>query len=88
MGQNFSLGNINRVVPVDLSSGDFEDNNGFFIRSDAGATITYCPLLNEDSEAITKTIDGTSMFVDPELCRKIFATGSPVPDDLYVGYGV
>jgi hypothetical protein len=87
--QTHSLGNILYVKPVDLTDGDFVDENGFFIRSDGGGTITYCPLNNKlNSEAITKTIDGSSIFVDPEICRKIFAVGSPLLDDLYVGYGV
>ena len=86
---NTSISNIHYVKQVDLTNGDYVDESGFFIRSDAGATITYCPLNNKsDAEAITKTIDGSAIFVDPEVCRKIFATGSPVPDDLYVGYGV
>jgi hypothetical protein len=87
--QTHSLGNILRVVKIDLSQGDFVDENGFFFRSDAGGTVKYCPLNNEsDAEAITKTIDGSALFVDPEICRKIFAEGSPILDDIYVGYGV
>jgi hypothetical protein len=88
MSQNFSLGNIIRVVPIDLSSGDFEDANGFFIKSASGATITYCPMNNQDSEALPKTLAASEKFDDPELCRKVFATGSPLPDDLLAGYGV
>jgi hypothetical protein len=90
MGQGFALGNILYVKLIDLAGdGDFTDENGFFIRSAGGATITYCPINNKtDGESITKTIDSSSVFVDPELCRKIFAVGSPIPDDLYVGYGV
>jgi len=81
-------GNIVRVVPVDLNDGDYTDENGFFIRSSGGGTITYCPIGNEDSEAITKTIDASAYFNDCEVCRKIFAVGSPLMDDIYVGYGV
>lgn len=88
MGQNFGLMNIIREVPIDLSSGDFTDENGFFLRSDAGATISYCPKNNLDSEAISKTLPASEKFDDPVICRKVFATGSPLPDDLYAGYGV
>jgi hypothetical protein len=87
--QNFALGNIIRVVPVDLSQGDFEDNNGFFIRVETAGALRYCPKNNEDSEAITKQFDASNIFIDPELCRKIFASGaSPEADLIYVGYGV
>jgi len=81
-------GNILRVVPVDLNDGDYTDENGFFIRSDGGGAITYCPIGNEDAEAITKTFPASATFNDPEVCRKIFAVGSPLADDIYVGYGV
>ena len=56
--QTHSLGNILREVPIDLSKGDFEDSNGFFLRSTAGAAISYLPMNNieADGETITKTI--------------------------------
>ena len=88
--QTHSLGNILREVPIDLSTGDFEDNNGFFLRSTAGATIQYLPMNNSeaDGETITKTLPASEKFDDPVLCKKVFAVGSPLPDDLYAGYGV
>ena len=86
--QNFAMGNVVRVVHIDLTKGTFTDENGFFIKSASGATITYCPLNNENSESLTKTMIASSAFEDPEICRKVFAVGSPLPTDLYAGYGV
>jgi hypothetical protein len=88
MGQYFALGTIVRVVPIDLTDGDFTNENGFFLKSASGAMITYCPMNNLDSEALTKTMNTSEKFEDPELCRKVFAVGSPLPDDLLAGYGV
>lgn len=83
---NNSMGNITRVKAVDVSLLDFEDINGFFIRSGAG-NIKYCPIGNGSGEAITKTVDATAYFVDPEICWKIFASGTTATG-IYVGYGV
>lgn len=80
--------NILRVVPIDLADGDYEDNDGFFIRSSGGGSITYCPYGNADNEAITKTLPASASFDDPEIIRKVFAVGSPLLTDLYAGTGV
>ncbi len=91
MSQNFALGNIKRVVPVDLSGGDFTDENGFFLRAGTSGLIKYCPMGNSDSEYIIKQFDASSIFIDPELCRKVFAfVTSPgtTAADIYAGYGV
>jgi hypothetical protein len=89
MGQGFALGNIIREVPIDLSSGDFTDENGFFIRADADGIIKYCPLNNKsDAEAITKTVYGSPYFIDPVLCRKVFRLVTTPDTELYAGYGV
>jgi hypothetical protein len=108
MAQTHSLGNILRVVPLDFAdtsnipdtnfdaSGNFVDEEGFFIRAETEGYITYCPLNNLDAEAITKWFDVSYRFIDPELCRKVFKitdlpAGSPEPaeaSDIYIGYGV
>ena len=88
MAQNFALGNIVRVKSIDLTEGSFEDPNGFFLRSVAGATVVYIPLNNQDDEMITKTFPASEKFEDPEIIRTVVAAGSPLPNDLYVGYGV
>jgi hypothetical protein len=80
------MSNIYRSVPVDVSANDFTDENGFFIRSAAG-DICYCPMGNEDSEPITKTVEAKVYFEDPEMCRKIFSAGTTATG-IYVGYGV
>lgn len=98
--QTHALANILRVVPIDLGDlsnvpetnidvdGNFVDENGFFIRCTAATSLKYCPKENLDSEAITKTFPASELFEDPELCRKIFAVGSPLPSGIYIGYGV
>ena len=92
--QGFALGNILRVVPVDPEAdGDFTDENGFFIRAGTTGYIRYCPKNNLDDEYIEKTFTGSEIFVDPELCRKIFGTleggqQRSMAEDIYIGYGV
>ena len=81
------MGNITRVIPVDVSVNDFTDENGFFIRCDTDGDIRYCPIGNLDSEAITKAISASATFNDPEICRKIFAAGTDA-SEIYIGYGV
>jgi len=76
---------VTHEVSVDVSGADFEDNNGFYIRSGAG-DIKYCPVLNlSDAEAITKTVEAQVYFVDPVLCRKIFKVGTTATG-IYIGY--
>ncbi len=92
--QGFALGNILRVVPVDpADDGDFTDENGFFIRAETKGYIRYCPKNNLDSEYIEKEFDASTIFVDPELCRKIFGTleaggQRSMAENIYIGYGV
>ena len=107
MSQTHSLGNILRVVAVDFEEktparnfdlgDDFVDEDGFFIRAETAGYITYCPMNNKsDEERITKYFDASYIFVDPEICHKIFADTdlpvtspeSTVADTIYVGYGV
>ncbi|MCJ7447896.1 MAG: hypothetical protein MUO72_09395 [Bacteroidales bacterium] len=93
--QAFALGNILRVVPVNpATNGDFTDENGFFIRAETKGYLRYCPKNNLDTEYIEKYFDASNIFVDPELCRKIFGTvlgGAGQRDmasSIYIGYGV
>ena len=46
--QTTAMGNIQRVVAVDVSQNDFESNTPFFIRSGAGSLV-YCPWGNNDT---------------------------------------
>lgn len=86
--QNIAMGNIVRELPVDLSASDFTDENGFFIRSGSGGIIKYCPVGNEDGEAITKTVPASPYFEDPVICRKIFRLVTSPDTEIYIGYGV
>jgi len=93
--QGFALGNILRVVPVNpAANGDFVDENGFFIRVETTGYLRYCPKNNQsDAEAIEKNFTASTIFVDPELCRKIFGTLTAggqrtMAQVIYVGYGV
>ena len=82
-----SLGNINRSVPIDLTTQDYTNEYGFFIRSNGSGVIKYCPVGNTDVEAITKTVDAQVYFIDPELCRKVFKVGTTATG-LHAGYGI
>jgi hypothetical protein len=88
MGAN-AKENLVKVVSIDalLAVGDYEPGGGFFIRSGAGGDIRYCPTGNVDADAITKTIDASAIFIDPEYCRKIFQVGTTATE-IYVGFGV
>ncbi len=96
--QTHALGNILYVKPVVVTQNDFIDEVGFFIRVETSGYLTYCPLNNKsDAEAITKYFDASYIFIDPEICRKIFADTSFFPvtspeaemaGNIYVGYGV
>ena len=90
--RTISNANITRVVPVVFTDGEFVDENGFFIRAGTGGTLKYCPMGNNDTEFITKEVDASVYFIDPEVCRKIFELPATSPStaasDLYVGYGV
>jgi hypothetical protein len=80
-------GNITRVVAVDVTSDDYAPDEPFFIRAGVAGNIKYAPVGNEDSEAITKAFAASEIFVDPEVCRKIFASGTTATS-IYVGFGV
>ena len=86
--QTKTMGNITREVHLDLSSGDFTDDNGFFIRTAVDGVIKYCPVGNEDSEAITKTVTASPYFIDPVICRKVFRLVTSPDTDIYIGYGI
>jgi len=86
--QNIAMANITRELEIDLSSGDFTDENGFFIRSGTGGIIKYCPVGNVDTEAITKTIAASAYFIDPVICRKVFKLVTSPDTEIYIGYGV
>jgi hypothetical protein len=109
MAQTHSLGNILRVVSLDFANtsnipdtniddnGNFVDEEGFFIRAEVEGYLTYCPMNNKsDAEAITKFFDSSHLFIDPELCRKIFmVTDLPevspeavAASGIYIGYGM
>jgi hypothetical protein len=74
-------------VAVSLVGGDYDPGMPFFIRAGGAGNIKYAPVGNEDSEAITKAFAASDIFVDPEVCRKIFASGTTATS-IYVGFGV
>jgi hypothetical protein len=87
--QTHGLSNIVDEKPIDLSTGDFVDENGFFLRSEVDAVVKYCPMNRSlDSQAITKTITGSPYFVDPVLMRKVFRLTTTPDAEFYAGYGV
>lgn len=85
-------GNIIREKAVDVSSADYEDKQGFFVRATTGGVITYVPWNNQDSETVTKTISGSAYFNDPVLVRKIVkevvtSPATSYASGIYVGFG-
>lgn len=81
--------NITREVHLDLSSGNFTDGNGFFIRTATDGVIKYLPIdATTDAEAITKTVTASPYFIDPVVCKKVFALVTTPDTDIYIGYGV
>jgi len=87
--QTHGLLNIIYEKAIDLSTGDFTDENGFFLRSNVDARVKYCPKNNmTDAEAITKTITANPYFVDPVLMRKVFRLTTSPDAEFYAGYGV
>ncbi|HUX57081.1 MAG TPA: hypothetical protein VMV77_08910 [Bacteroidales bacterium] len=101
---NTAMFDIQRVIAVDFvnqtpamnfnDDGDFVDEAGFFIRAETTGYLKYCPINNKsDGEAIEKTFTASNIFIDPEVCRKIFheleAGGQrSMAEVIYVGYGV
>lgn len=81
------MGNIIREVAVDLSTTDFVDNDGFFLRAGVAGDIKYLPVGNADNEAVTKTVEASSAFGDPVICRKVFKVGTSATG-IYAGYGI
>jgi hypothetical protein len=87
--QTHGLNNILYEKAIDLSSGDFTDENGFFLRSATDAVVKYCPMNNKsDAEYIIKTITASPYFIDPVLMRKVFRLVTSPDGDFYAGYGV
>jgi hypothetical protein len=87
--QTHGLMNIVYEKAIDLSSGDFTDENGFFLRSNVDAIVKYCPKNNlSDGESITKTIEASAYFIDPVLMRKVFRLTTTPDAEFYAGYGV
>jgi hypothetical protein len=87
--KNTAVGNIIRELAVSVASVDYTDEsgNGFFIRSTGAGNICYVPINNQDSEAVTKTVDSQVYFADPVLCKKIKKDGTTATG-IYVGYGI
>lgn len=85
-------GNITRVEEIDLSKGDYEREQGFFVRATNGATLTYIPLKNVDSETLTKTWDASVIFNDPELIRRVISVipdgEQELPTNIFAGFGL
>ena len=87
--QTHGLNNIVYEKAIDLSIGDFTDENGFFVRSGDDAIIKYSPMnCATDAESITKTITASPYFVDPVLMRKVFRLVTSPDSSFYAGYGV
>ena len=76
---------IIREKLIDVSSVDFENNQGFFFRSKDGGAIAYVPF--DQDESVIITVDADEYFNDCRLAKKILKTGTSATN-IYIGQGV
>jgi hypothetical protein len=76
---------IIREKLIDVSSVDFENNQGFFFRSKDGGDIAYVPF--DQDESVIITVDADEYFNDCRLAKKILKTGTSATN-IYIGQGV
>lgn len=69
-------GIINFQQSIDVSSLDYEDNQGFFFRCTTAGNIKYVAMNNADAQALTEAFDASVKFDNPILARKIFSSGT------------
>lgn len=83
-----SVFNIISEKLIDVSSVDYESNEGFFFHTIDGGAIKYVPVGNIDSGTgiITKTFLPSDTFNIPIEVKKIYADGTTATN-IYVGIG-
>lgn len=71
---------------IDVSESDYTNENGFFFHVTGKGAVKYCLLNDADAAAVTITFSAQETFVLPELCRKIFSSGTTATG-IYIGTG-
>lgn len=71
---------------IDVSENDYTNENGFYFHTTGGGDVEYCLLNDADADAVTITFSAQETFVMPELCRKIFSSGTTATG-IYIGTG-
>jgi len=71
---------------IDVSENDYTDESGFFFHTTGGGDVKYCLINDVDDNAVTITLSAQETFTLPELCRKIFSSGTTATG-IYVGKG-
>jgi len=88
----FAMSNIVREKLVDVTTHDYVDEDGFFVRCGGEGTLVYVPVGNEDDEEITKEVQATPYFDDPVMVKRIvapkLAQTKTTATLVHVGYGV
>lgn len=84
---NTSQGNIISQKLINVSLVDYVDENGFFFRCQGAGNIKHCALNDADNLAVIDAFDASPKFDNPEVCRKIFHTGTTATL-IYIGQGV
>jgi hypothetical protein len=79
--------NIVREIAVDVSSENYTDENGFFVRCGGDGNLSYVPVGNEFDQVITKAVDASAIFNDPVMVKRIVAA-TTTATLVHVGYGV
>ena len=79
--------NIVREKLVDVSSLNYTDESGFFVRVGGDGNLSYVPINNEYDQVITKAVEASAIFNDPVMVKRIVAA-TTTASNVYVGYGV
>lgn len=72
---------------IDVSEADFTDEEGFFFHTTVGGAVKYCCINDADEDAVTITFDASDTFINCEVWRKIFSSGTTATG-IYIGKGI
>ena len=73
--------NIVKVRPVDVSSNDFYDENGFFVRADTGGDLVYVPFAHREFGTVSYSIASNVATI---VCDQDVSSHLAVGEDIYI----
>jgi len=73
--------NIVKVRPVDVSSNDFYDENGFFVRADTGGDLVYVPFAHREFGTVSYSIASNVATI---VCDRDVSSYLAAGDDVYI----